>query len=80
VLKNNTVVDNEIYMCAAGSITGARYNMTVAARMNTYDRNHYHVPDLTGTWWFDAAAKTFAAWRADGNDASGSQMTPCSYP
>jgi hypothetical protein len=77
-LKNNRVLDNDIYVCKATS--GGR-GATLASRNNLYQGNRWRVPSLTGAYWLDSgSAKTWSQWNAAGEDTAGTHTSPCTFP
>jgi hypothetical protein len=74
-LVNDVVRNNDIYMCSG--VTGCN-GSTLAAHMNQFSGNRYHVADATAPMWINGGAPIgWTAWQDAGEDPDGSVGTPC---
>jgi hypothetical protein len=58
------------------NLTTSQCSAYSTSRGNRFDGNHYVLPSETGRWWaWDNESRTWADWRAQGQDVTGTATT-----
>jgi hypothetical protein len=86
-LKYNQVVGNNIFNCSGTAMIGKVWGAggSLNGRGNSFQSNHYHLPDSSSTWFVDATEagkyvpQDWISWQQGNHDTQGDMKTGCSY-
>lgn len=70
-VRNVSVHDNDVTLPANGRTGMVGNRSTAYSAGNVFNRNTYHLGDLSSTWWEWNGAKTRSGWQSAGQDTSG---------